>query len=1024
MQYVTDARSPKCSPLCPPSSQPRRPMTSFATGDTGAVAARMTSSRMIGRTAELAELEAALTDAAAGRPSLVFVAGESGGGKTRILDEAARRTKAAGGRLLSGDCVELGEGELPYAPIVAALRPLARDGHPALDALPDGARAELTRLLPGLGLPDTPPVEAEDVGAAQSRLFEALLSLLEELGSEHAVVLMIEDLHWADRSTRNFLTFLARSLCRERVLVIGSYRPDELHRRHPLRPLLAELERGGRARRIELAPLTRPELAEALDDTRSAPPDADLVDRLYARSEGNPLFAEELLAAGLDGRGALPPTLREALMLRIEALPSTAQELLRLLAAGQRMDHELIEVASGIEPRAVREALREAISSHIVIANQNGFYGFRHALLREVVHDDLLPGEHAELHRAIALALEDRLRREGGGGGAHRTAAIAHHYMAAGDQPAAFSASVRAADASMAVQAYGEAGDLLARAIELYARVGDPEKLAGADMVELLSRAALARYYEGALPRSVALLEKALELLDADAAPRRAAILYGRLERSLFSWGRSDEAEEALSKALALLPPDEVSPERAWLVSNRTKGRLLRSRFEEAVAAARVAMPLALETGDAESRVGILNSLGVALMGMGAEDEGVAALREAIQVATSEGLKQMLGTGYTNLADALHLSGRSEEGLAVAMEGRIQTEESNRTQAWMSLQAVEILIDLGRLDEAEALMPRIDDRPAHGMYLTNLDLRRGELALLRGDHETARTVLEEAGRVALYAGQPQFHGPYGASMGELHRRGGDIEAARAAVETAVPLLASDTVRAARLAALGARIEADAADRARDLGRTADAAQAAARASSHAARAQAAIGPRSRLERAFAAEAAAYAARARGEFAADALLAAIGLFEELSRPHPAATMLLTLAEEQLQAGDRDAAAESGGEALEIANATGARWLAAEARSFLGRARLPLPEGCDEAPDDALEAADDDPFGLTPREREVLAMVAEGATNREIGERLFMAEKTASVHVSRILAKLDVRSRTEAAAVAHRHGLARV
>src|SRR6478672_5583737 len=138
-------------------------MTSHATSDTGAVAARMTSSRMIGRAAELAELEAALSDAAAGRPSLVFVAGESGLGKTRILDEAARRTRAAGGRLLSGDCVELGEGELPYAPIVAALRPLARDGDPALDALPGAARAELDRLLPGLGLPGA-GTGPEDVG--------------------------------------------------------------------------------------------------------------------------------------------------------------------------------------------------------------------------------------------------------------------------------------------------------------------------------------------------------------------------------------------------------------------------------------------------------------------------------------------------------------------------------------------------------------------------------------------------------------------------------------------------------------------------------------------------------------------------------------------------------------------------------------------------------------------------------------------------------------------------------------------
>jgi DNA-binding NarL/FixJ family response regulator len=977
---------------------------------------------MIGRTAELAELEAALTDAAAGRPSLVFVAGESGVGKTRILDEAARRAKTAGGRLLSGDCVELGEGELPYAPIVAALRPLARDGHPALDALPDGARAELTRLLPGLGLPSLPPVETEDVGAAQSRLFEALLSLLEELGSEHAVVLMIEDLHWADRSTRNFLTFLARSLCRERVLVVGSYRPDELHRRHPLRPLLAELERAGRSRRIELAPLTRPELAEALGDILGAPPEDGLVERLYLRSEGNPLFAEELLAAGLDGRGALPPTLREALMLRIEALPPTSQELLRLLAAGQRMDHELIEAASGIDPREVREALREAISSHIVIANEMGFYGFRHALLREVVHDDLLPGEHAELHRAIALALEERTRREGGGG-AHRTAAIAHHYMAAGDQPAAFAASVRAAKSSMAVQAYGEAGDLLDRAIELFNHVPDAEALAEMDRAELMAQAAMARYYEGNLPRSTALLEKAIELLDEEAEPRRVAVVYGWLERSLTHWGHADEGEEALAHALSLIPADDRSPERAWLITNRTKALMLRSRFSEAVTAGREAMPLVHEIGDPDTKAGLLNALGVALMAVGDEDEGAAMLREAIEISAVSTMQQQLGTSYNNLAEGLHLAGRSEEGLEVALEGRERIEGANRSQGWLSLQAAEILLDLGRLDEAEAIMPAPGDRPAYGMYLTNLDLRRGELALLRGEHETARALLEEAGRVAMRAGQPQYHGPHGAFMGELLRREGDLDGARAVVAAAAPLLAGDTVRVARLAALGARIEADEAARARDLGHADDAAEAAERAARHADEAAAVIGPRSKVERAYAAVAAAYATCARGDDARDQLREAIERFEELGHPHPAALMRMTLAEDALRAGDRDEAAHYAGKALESASEMGAHWLAREARSFLVRARLALPEGCDAEAED-VEAADEDPFGLTPREREVLAMVAEGATNREIGERLFMAEKTASVHVSRILAKLDVRSRTEAAAVAHRHGLARV
>jgi predicted ATPase len=197
-------------------------------------------------------------------------------------------------------------------------------------------------------------------------------------------------------------------------MVVATYRPDELHRRHPLRPLLAELERGPRARRIELVPLTRTELAEQLEDILGAAPDDGRVARMYARSEGNPLFTEELLAAGLDGRGELPPTLRDALMVRIEALPQDAQEVLRVISAGRSLDHALLAEASGLESGALREALREAAAGHVITADDEGNYAFRHALLREVVHDDLLPGEHTELHLALARALEHRMQEQGG----------------------------------------------------------------------------------------------------------------------------------------------------------------------------------------------------------------------------------------------------------------------------------------------------------------------------------------------------------------------------------------------------------------------------------------------------------------------------------------------------------------------------------------------------------------------------------------------------------------------------------
>ena len=317
------------------------------------LATRVTSTRLIGRTAELAELEAAFAAAADGHPSIAFVAGESGVGKSRLVSELSARAKARGARTLCGECVELGEGELPYAPLVAALRPLSRDGDPVLDEVGDAARAELATLLPELGARGrAPPRPDEGAGAAQRRLFEALLALLERLGREDPVLLLLEDIHWADSSTRAFLAFVARAMSTERVLAVCTYRSDELHRRHPLRPLLAELERDPSARRIELARLSRAELSEQLADILDARARAPtLVERLYGRSEGNPLFAEELLAAGGDGRGALPPTLRDALMVRTERLPEAAQEVLRVLAVAQRADHALLADASGLGRR-------------------------------------------------------------------------------------------------------------------------------------------------------------------------------------------------------------------------------------------------------------------------------------------------------------------------------------------------------------------------------------------------------------------------------------------------------------------------------------------------------------------------------------------------------------------------------------------------------------------------------------------------------------------------------------------------
>ena len=257
------------------------------------MATRMTSDRFVGRSGELAELRAALEEAIASRPSLALVGGESGVGKSRLADELARHAREAGVRVLSGDCVELGDDELPYAPLLTALRPLVRDGDPSLQALAPQLRSALDAILPGVGGGAAPST------CRSRRVFEALLALLEALAEEEPVLLVIEDLHWADSSTRSFIGFLSRTMCSERLLIVGTYRSDELHRRHPLRPLLAELGSDPYTRLIELPRFTREELGEQLEGILADPPRAELVERVYARSEGNALYAEEILAAGL-----------------------------------------------------------------------------------------------------------------------------------------------------------------------------------------------------------------------------------------------------------------------------------------------------------------------------------------------------------------------------------------------------------------------------------------------------------------------------------------------------------------------------------------------------------------------------------------------------------------------------------------------------------------------------------------------------------------------------------------------------
>jgi DNA-binding CsgD family transcriptional regulator len=986
--------------------------------------ARLTSRHLVGRVGELAELELALREAADRHPVLVLLGGESGVGKTRLVAEFEQGVSGKGALVLRGESLEQGDGELPYAGLVGALRPLVRERHPALDALSPSSRTQLAALLPGLS-EGRQPSDAHGP-AGQLRLFEAVLELVDLLGEATPVVLVLEDLHWADRSTRAFVAFLARSVRQERVLLLLTYRSDELHRRHPLRPLLSELERLERARRIELEPFDRGELVEALADILGDRPGEPLVARLFARSEGNPLYIEELLAAGLDGRGAAPQSLRDAFMLRIERLPEDAQRAARAIAAGRRLDEPVIAQLTGIEPDALHVALRDAVAEQVLIAGEDGRLGFRHALLREAVYDDLLPGERAELHLALARAFDAEAAGEDRQ--PELAATIAHHYAMAGDQPAALRATVRAALAARAVHAYGEAADLAERALQLWPRVPDTAQVVDLDHVDLLRLAAAAHGVAGDRTRAEVLLESALSELDRDAEPRRYATVLARLARVRWSLNRGIEGVETAQRALALLPAEEPSRERASLLSWLARTRHLRGRFRDALVDAEKALVATVAAGDRCSEGEVLNTLGMTRIVLGEIEDGIASLRKAIEIAREDDELDDLATAYSNLADSLNLIGRTAEALETAREGLAATPARvTRSHDWMMLTVSELSFEIGDWKAARDELASPASKMA-GVVLIFRQLREAELALGIGDDELAANDLREVEPLVASSSEPQWIGTFGALLGELRRRSRDLESAREAVMRAldrIELCTDDVMRIARVSAVGARVEADIAQRARDLREKGQERDAVARARIHLQRLRAAAKEGGPVEKAWLATGAGDLARARGRNDPKLWSKAAAEWDSLSRPFQAAIARWRAAEAYVETGDRAAAAERARDALRVARRLGSRWLSDEVTALAERARLETADGATSPParDSSSDNGHEDPFGLTPRERQVLALLAEGATNRQIGAALFMAEKTASVHVSRILSKLGVRSRTQAAAVAHRQRLGR-
>ena len=619
-----------------------------------------------------------------------------------------------------------------------------------------------------------------------------------------------------------------------------------------------------------------------------------------------------------------------------------------MLAVGGRLEHDLLAEASGLDARELRESLRAAIAGHLVVVDAEGGHAFRHALLREVVQDDLLPGERVDLHRALAQALERRAAA--GDTSAALSAAIASHHLAAGDRRAALAASVHAAAAAEAMRAPGEAAALLERALDLWSRVPDAEAVAGAGHVDLLWRAAEDHNLGGERRRAEPLLRTALEKLDTEAEPRKAAILMARLARFQWHLNRAGQSLDTLRAGLELLPPDENSPERAALLAMRARATMFQGRLHEAVEGARQAQAVAEACDDTGSLGVALNVLGTSLVPLGEVEEGAAALRKAGEIAVERGDPLEVDAAAVNLADALHASGRSHEALEATRRGADQLAATPHAHQWLELMAGEIAFDLGDWDQAARTLPErvrhFDDRT-----LLAIELRRLHLAMGTGHDAQAAEVLERMRPALEESTEPQFLAPVGVLQAELLRRSGDLDGAREAVVSMLARIGESTEDPSRLGSLasgGVAVEADAAERTRDLGDDTDAgALAGLRGFLERVRAAAAAG--GPIERAQLATAEADAARASGTPDPALCAAAAAAWETVERPYPAALARWREAEAHLAKHDRDAATSAATAARETTRRLGAGWLAGEVEALASRGRLRLePAAAPNAP----------------------------------------------------------------------------
>jgi tetratricopeptide (TPR) repeat protein len=861
---------------------------------------------------------------------LVFIAGEPGIGKTAAAAVWSRSVFDQGALVLAGRCAP--EAVIAYQPFVEVLHQLLSHRAAAVEINRLGPQAaELARLVPDLAgsLPIQPRVKAE-AGTERYLLYEAVVAGLQHIARSAPLVVVLDDLHWADAPSVGLLEHWARHPQQGPVLIIGTYRETDLSRTHQLSTSLAELRRERRFERVHLTGLDAEGVAEMVAYRTEVKVPLAVAAAISTETEGNPFFVEEVVAhliengtIGLDVPWPsadqvhlleIPEGIREVVGRRLSRLSEATNRTLALAAViGREFDGELLQRLSEDDPEKIFDEVDEALAARILTEAPSVFgrYAFSHALIRQTLYEELNPTRRARLHRRVAEALV----AEGGS-----PAELALHFTAAHEHAKALAASIDAARAAEEVLALGEADRHYTHALELWEEVEDPEFTAGMDHPELLRRAAEASHLlDGGLGRAVEMAFTAERQIDAEKDPIRAGVIAERLGRYLWMEGRGVEAIAAVERSIDLIPAEPASPERAKALASLAQLMTLSSQESIAESRALEAIDVARRAGSRAVEAHALVSLGTVEGATGRLDEGIAHIREAREMAEEERSIDDILRSYSNLSSILDMGGRLEEAVTDALAG---SEQAARYGAYSKYywfhrsNAANSLIRLGRWAEADEILEVGVETNAEGVTRLYLQSIRAVIEALTGRFDEARrdigTVLQGSRGIV----DPQFQGPIHWTAAMLAWLEGDSAEAWKLVQRGLDLVekGEDWFYKAPLHSIGSAVLADLAHAGTDQNRYQEAARVLLRVLEDA-------GSEGKAAD-FAAELAqtrAEVTRAEQHSDPDAWKQAGDLWEALGQPYETAYCRFRQGQALIAAGDHQA----GSRLLELAGATAER-----------------------------------------------------------------------------------------------------